>query len=339
MEQAESIKYRDRAWNFWLSVGGPRLAKGAPVIVILTRWHHDDLVGRLKAAEDGDKWRVLNIPAEADHDPLKGEADPLDREPGEFLISARGRTEEDWEAIKIRSGPRVWNALYQGRPTPLRGGIFCDDWPEFDTPVWVERRDGSFWIPGLRWPDLELVQSWDFAFKDLESSDYVVGQVWLRRGVECLLVDQIRDRLSFTKTLDAFEEMTARWPQATQKFIEDKANGPAVINSLRKKIGGIIPIEPEGSKYARASAISPFTHAGNIILPAPLSADGKPFAPWVGVFKQEARDFPNGANDDQIDAMSQALNRLLLNPLIDQGIIEPDEFRAQEERGWTISPV
>jgi predicted phage terminase large subunit-like protein len=339
MEQAESIKYRERAWNFWLTVGSTRLAKGAPVIVILTRWHHDDLAGRLVAAEDGHKWRVLNIPAQADHKLEEGEADPLGREPGEYMVSARGRTPADWDAIKIRSGPRVWSALYQGHPSPLRGGIFCDDWPEYDTPIWAVRKDGSRWVPGLRWPDMEICQSWDMAFKDLKTSDWVVGQVWLRRGVDCFLLDQVRGRMSFTKTIEAFEEMTAKWPQAVQKFIEDKANGPAVISALKRKIPGMIPIEPEGSKYARAVAISPFTHSSNVILPAPLAADGTPFAPWVSEFKHECQDFPNGANDDQVDAMSQALNRLLLAPLLEEGIIEPDEFTSREARGWSISPV
>ena len=78
-EQAGSSYYRDRVWDWWQSVGAPRLAPGAPAIVILTRWHEDDLAGRLVAAEDGHRWRVINIPALADHDPAKGQSDPLGR--------------------------------------------------------------------------------------------------------------------------------------------------------------------------------------------------------------------------------------------------------------------
>jgi len=339
MEQAESKRYRDRVWNFWTAVGSTRLAPGAPVFVVLTRWHHDDLIGRLKAGEDGHLWKVINIPAQADHDPDKGEEDPLGREPGVYLQSARKRTPKDWDAIKIRVGPRVWNALYQGRPTAVRGGIFTSDWEEYDEPFWMERKDGSKFIPGLAWPEWEVAQSWDMAFKDLDSSDYVVGQVWVRKGVRAFLVHQVRRRMNFTETCEAVEEVTALWPQAVQKFVEDKANGTAVINALQKRIPGFIPIEPEGSKFARASAISPLSHSGNIVLPAPLGSDGLPFAPWIVDFKEECRDFPNGANDDQVDAMSQAVNRILLMPLMEESVVEPEEFTEHDARGWSISPV
>jgi predicted phage terminase large subunit-like protein len=335
MEQAESSKYRERAWKWWLSVGSTRLAPGSPVIVILTRWHHDDLVGRLLAAEDGHLWDVINIPAQAEDDD-----DVLGREPGEFLESTRKRTVEQWQAIKTRSGPWIWNSLYQGNPTPRKGGIFCDDWPEYEWPMWIVRPDGSRWIHGLKWPDMEMCQSWDFTFKDTKATDYVVGQVWLRHGPSCYLLYQVRDRMNFTKSLQTMEEVTAMWPQAVQKFIEDKANGPAVINSLNKKIAGIIPIEPEGSKYARAQAVSPFTHSGNVILPAPLTGDGEPFAPWVPEFKQEMRDFPNGSHDDQVDTFSQAINRLLLVPMLSEDdTYQPEEFDEMDARGWAISPV
>jgi hypothetical protein len=88
---------------------------------------------RLLAAEDGHLWKVLRIPAEADHDPEKGETDPLGREPGEFLESARGRTVEQWQAIKTRVGSRTWQSLYQGRPTAAEGNMFKrDHWREYD---------------------------------------------------------------------------------------------------------------------------------------------------------------------------------------------------------------
>jgi hypothetical protein len=127
-EQADSITYRDLCWSFWQSVGATRLAPGAPVIVILTRWHEDDLAGRLLAAEDGHLWKVINIPALADHDPAKGQTDPLGRKPGEWLKSARRRTLAQWNAIKIRSGSRVFNALYQGRPSPETGNVWKRSW-------------------------------------------------------------------------------------------------------------------------------------------------------------------------------------------------------------------
>ncbi len=88
-ERAESEAYRRQAKSFWTSTGSTRLAPGAPVVLILTRWHEDDLAGWLLGREDGHRWRVINIPAQADHNPDKGESDPLGREPGEYMRSAR----------------------------------------------------------------------------------------------------------------------------------------------------------------------------------------------------------------------------------------------------------
>ena len=103
-EQADSATIREKTWEWWTDTALSRLAPGAPVILILTRWHSDDLAGRLIAETDSD-WTFLNIPAQADHKPEHGETDVLGREPGEFMISARGRTTEQWEDRKLRSGP------------------------------------------------------------------------------------------------------------------------------------------------------------------------------------------------------------------------------------------
>lgn len=306
--EADSKTFRERAWDWWTDVASARLAPGAPVILILTRWHHDDLAGRLLDAEDGHRWTVVNIPAQADHSPERGETDVLGRTPGEFMVSARGRTTRQWEQRKTQAGPRTWAALYQGRPSPLSGDLFPEQWSRYEQPLWIERADGSRWIPGH---DFELVQSWDLSFKDTNGSDYVVGQVWMRIGPDAYLVDQVRARLSFTATLDAITATSARWPQAVAKFVEDKANGPAVINALSRQLVGLIPVEPEGSKYARATAVSPLVHAGNVHLPTAA------LLPNVEDLLEECRSFPNGAHDDTVDAMSQALNRLLLMPLWD----------------------
>lgn len=300
--QADSKTYRDRVWDWWTDAASTRLAPGAPVALILTRWHHDDLAGRLLAAEDGHRWRVVNIPAEAvDAD------DPLGREPGVFMESARGRTPHQWEQIRLQAGPRTWASLYQGRPTPDSSGIFPSSWPTFDTPPWLEAPDGTRTV--LDSFD-QVIQSWDLAFKDTATSDYVVGQVWGRSGSKAYLLDMTRERLDFTATCQAIEQMHARWPQARAVFIEDKANGPAVITSLSRRIPGIVPVTPDGGKYARAVAIQPFTAAGNVILPDPR------ILPGVRYLVDEARDFPNGAHDDTVDALTQALNQLFLHPIL-----------------------
>ncbi|WP_191564932.1 phage terminase large subunit [Janibacter melonis] len=310
-EQADSKVYRDRAWDWWTDVASTRLAPGAPVVLILTRWHHDDLAGRLLAAEDGHLWRVVNIPAQA-----VANEDPLGRELDEFMVSARGRTLAQWAAVKVRVGSRTWASLYQGNPTPDQGNLFPSDrWARYTTPLWVVRDDGSRFVPEAgRDPDVELVQSWDFTFKDTKASDYVVGQVWMRRGPDVYLLDQVRRRAGFTDSVQMMLDLTARWPQAIAKLVEDKANGPAILNAVRAKVGGLIPVEPEGSKYARAAAITPFVEARNVWLPDPTTVEG---TAWVTDLTDEARDFPSAAHDDTVDGMSQAVHRLLLVPLLD----------------------
>jgi len=325
-KQADSEVYREAVWDWWTDVAATRLAPGAPVILILTRWHEDDLAGRLLAAEDGHLWRVLRIPAQADHDPSKGETDSLDREPGEFLESARGRTTPQWEAIKVRSGSRSWNALYQGRPSSAEGDMLKRDWWKYyDTPLWSERPDGTRIVHGTD----EVIASWDLTFKGTEGTDMVVGQVWMRRGADAYLLDQVRARMDFTQTCHAFRLLSARWPQAVLKLVEDKANGPAVISALSRIVPGIIPEEPDGSKEARAAAVSPLIEAGNVWLPAPelelIEGESAPFA-WVGDFIEECAGFPNGKHDDQVDALSQALKRLILQPLLDGHLVTAEDL-------------
>jgi predicted phage terminase large subunit-like protein len=321
-KEADSETFRDSRWDWWTDAASTRLAPGAPVVVILTRWHEDDFAGRLLAAEDGDIWTVLNIPAEADHRPEKGETDVLGRQPGEFMQSARTkkngqpRSVREWLAIKRRSGARTWASLYQGRPAPATGDILHREWWQYyDTPLHVERPDGSCVLTHFD----ELILSWDMAFKDTAASDYVVGQVWLRRGVDAYLLDQIRGRMDFVETCRKVRAQSAKWPQAVLKLVEDKANGTAVISQLSRTVGGIVPEEPVGGKEARAYAVTPVIEAGNVYLPA------VELAPWVDDFVEECASFPAGKNDDQVDAMTQAVNRLLIMPLLTDNEIYGDE--------------
>lgn len=320
-KEANSETYREAVWDWWTDVASTRLAPGAPVVVMLTRWHQDDLAGKLLADDEHDSWQVLNIPAQADHDPTRGEVDVLDRKPGEFMDSARGRTREQWELRKRTSGSRTWASLFQGRPSPAEGDIWQRDWwSTYTTPLAIRRPNGAMFVPRADGGGI-VIQSWDMAFKDTKSSDYVVGQVWFTDGVHAYLLDQVRERMSFVNTVKAVVQMTAKWPQAALKLVEDKANGTAVINALRKRVPGLIPEEPMGSKEARAQAVAPFIEAANVHLPAPE------LAPWVGEFIEEAAAFPNGAHDDQVDAASQALTRLLLTPMLTgQTIVTADDL-------------
>lgn len=313
--EADSKVYRDRVWDWWTDEAAARFGAETSVVLILTRWHHDDLAGRLLATGD---WDLLNIPAQCE----EPATDPLGREAGEFMVSARGRTRAQWEQRKRTAGIRTWASLYQGHPTPDSGNLFpADGWARYTTPLWIIRDDGSRWIPelGRDGVDAELVQSWDFTFKDTKTADFVVGQVWLRRGVDAYLLDQVRGRMGFTESCQAMLDLTARWPQAIGKLVEDKANGPAILNALRAKIGGLIPVEPEGSKYARATAITPLVEGKNVVLPDPIAIEG---TAWVTDLTEEARDFPSATHDDTVDATSQAVHRLLLVPILSGEVLD-----------------
>ena len=300
---AESKRLQQLAWDFWTGTARTRMAPGSPVVLIMTRWDENDIAGQMleqaRTTPGVPDWRVISIPAQCED----AESDLLGREAGEYMASARAGRENEWEEIKATVGSRDWAALYQQRPAPQDGNILKREWWQFyDLPRAIRQDDGSWRAirPG------RLIQSWDMAFKDTDSSDFVVGQVWQQDGTTATLLDQVRRRMDFTETKQAVLQMSAKWPQATLKLIEDKANGPAVISALRKEIGGVVEYQPRDSKQARAYAVAPFIEAANVWLPSPQ------LAPWVGEFIDECSAFPNAAHDDQVDACTQALTRLFL---------------------------
>lgn len=289
-EQADSKVYRERVWDWWTDVASTRLAPGAPVVLILTRWHEDDLAGRLLASDDADRWSVINIPAQAD-----SSEDPLGRTPGQWLQSARGRTTAQWEAIKRQAGSRTFASLYQGHPSPPGGTIFNrEHWIIDASPAWRADDTGQRWVPTGT-----VFTSWDLTFKGGEHTDWVVGQTWQHDGTTLRLLDQARGHWSFTETCQHMQRMAARWPQATAHLVEDKANGPAVLDALAHTLPGLAPVQPQGGKEARANVVQPLVEAGNVHLPG--------FEPWTGDLIEELAGFPNATHDDQVDALTQAL--------------------------------
>ena len=291
--EADSLTVRNAVWNWYTSTLYTRLAPGGGVIVILTKWHEDDLAGRLLEAQakgEGDEWRVINFPAIAEQDEehrKKGEALHPERYPLEAL-----------ERIKAAIGTRDWEALYQQHPVPDGGAIFKDEW--------LQRT----WLP----KDLParfdaVIMSWDLSFKGNDASDFVVGQLVGRHGADYYILDQLRGRWSFTETVGQVKELAerarGRFPRVAPRIlIEDKANGPAVIDALKHEVSGIVPVEPDGSKEARAHAVTALFEAGNVLLP------DRSLAPWVDEYRLELTRFPSGAHDDQVDATTQALRYL-----------------------------
>jgi predicted phage terminase large subunit-like protein len=313
-EEAHSQTYRDKLWDWYTSTLYTRLASINPkgILLMLTRWHEDDLAGRLlrRAEEDprADQWDVISFPAAAEHGPTAD--DP--REEGDPLWEGPFPRER-LESIRASTTPMVWSALYQQHPSPAEGNIFKRQWWRFwypkgvtpPPPEIVRVSDQEFVECGQReLPDklTQHTQSWDMSFKDTKSSDYVSGQVWAEFGADSFLLDQLWGRMDFIATLAAVRALTNKWPMALAKLVEEKANGAAVISSLQREIAGLIPIEPLGGKEARAVAASPAVFAGNVWLPHPA------FHPWVRDFIEEHAAFPNGTHDDQVDAETQYLN-------------------------------
>jgi len=291
-KEAASDVLRERANTWFDQTFYSRLddKKTGAIVVIMQRLHEKDLTGHL--LEQGGEWEHLCLPAIAEdrqviHFPMSGRT--LVREPGDLLWPEREGPKEI-EAAKLALRSYGFAGQYQQRPSPMEGGIFKRGWWKF------------YKEPPARFD--EMLQSWDCSFKSASTSDYVVGQVWGRVGGEFYLLDQVRDRMDFTETLQAVRALTAKWPKARSKLIEDKANGQAVIDALKREIPGIIPVTPKESKEARAMAVQPFMEAGNVYLPDPS------IAPWIHDFIEECAAFPNAAHDDQVDAMTQALNRL-----------------------------
>jgi len=139
------------------------------------------------------------------------------------------------------------------------------------------------------------------AFKDTKGSAFVVGQVWGYAGANNYLLDQVRQRKDFVASVQAVRALSIKWPKCIDKLIEEKANGAAVINTLHDEVPGLLPINPEGSKEARAHAASQYVHAGNVWLPHPSTA------PWVLDLIEELATFPGSAFKDQVDTLSQWL--------------------------------
>lgn len=279
-QEADSAVMRDKIWQEWLNTLLTRLEGDGSVILIMTPWHEDDIAGRL-IKQGG--WDVLRLPAECEY-----ENDPLGRAIGDPLCPELGKDKPWIEQTKREVGSRTWFALYQQRPSPASGAIFKREW--------IKRYD--------KLPDHmdEWTQSWDLSFKDSDKSDFVAGGVWAKCGANHYLVLPIKERLDFMGSIRKIRFVTQMYPQATAKLIEDKANGPAVINSLRQQISGIVPITPHDSKEGRAQAVTPLFEAGNIYVPLGKAGDD---------YIEELVSFPNGVNDDQVDQTTQYLSRYI----------------------------
>jgi predicted phage terminase large subunit-like protein len=297
-KETQSPARRQEVWDWFNADVYSRLEPGASIVVEHTRWHERDLTGYL-LEEHEDGWVHIRLPALAEDDDL------LDRPAGAALCEERF-TKERLEKIKVIIGSFMFACLYQQRAMPLAGGHIQRDWFRRWTPRDLPAKFD------------ERLQSWDMAFKDLKTSSYVVGQAWGRAGAKYYLLDQWRERLSFVNTIKRVKAFSARHSDILEKLIEDKANGPAVICALEEEVPGLIAVNPQGSKESRLIAVSPLIEAGNVYIP------DRSVASWVDDFVEEVVNFPAAANDDQVDAMTMALQRMAQHTTASFDIVIPD---------------
>jgi predicted phage terminase large subunit-like protein len=336
-EEAQSETIREKHKDWWRSTFYTRAEPNAAIIVVQTRWHEDDLSGWLLAEESADDgetaegWHILNLPAIAEPEAPKFPPTcvilPDWRQPGEPLCPER-YTLARLTKIAKKVGSRVWEALFQQRPSAAAGVVFKRKWWKFyTTPDRPDLLDEDVVMLPAKGRD---ILSWDMSFKDTDGTDYVSGQAWRRLNDRFYLLDRVKERMSFTAACTAVMGMAGKWPTARGKYVEDKANGAAIIDKLRRTIPGLVPVEPDGGKIARAYAVQPLAEAGNVYLPHPL------IAPWVEDYIRELAAFPNGVNDDDVDATTQALN--VLDPgaravPIHEPAVDPHDPRIMAEQG------
>lgn len=283
-----------------------RLLPGGAYVLIMQRLHENDLAGFAEEENTeggGEPYDFLRLPmryeAEQHCTTSIGFEDPR-KEEGELLWPAYKNEKEVAQQEKDMGGrdSAVVAAQLQQRPAPAKGVIFQKSWFQH----YVELPTNFDFI----------VDSWDCAFKDKEGSDFVAGQRWGVKGSNFYLFPfRVKQQLSFVATCKAVVEFKTKvdvrgraYPKAHATLIEDKANGPAVMNALKKIMPAMIAINPEGGKVARANACTPLYEAGNVWHP------DKSIAPWIDDHEASLLKFPKGKKDDDVDAETQALNYL-----------------------------
>lgn len=287
-QEANSEAYRDRVWNWYRDDLYTRLEPNGAIVLIMTRWHEDDLAGRILDSEDGKYWSVLKLPALAEED------DAMGRAPGAALWPSRF-DEDDLERIRAVLGTPSFTALYQQRPTPPEGGMFKRQW---------------FEIVGAAPRQATRVRAWDKAGSD-DTGDYTVG-VLLARDTDGVFYveDVVREQLSDLgreKTIKVTADADKAKYGNVKIWIEQEG-GSGGKDSARLTIRNLAGHEvrkerPTTDKALRAGPFAAQCEAENVKLVA---------GAWNTAYLNELAGFPYGAHDDQVDASSLAFNKLAL---------------------------
>jgi len=278
---ANSPLQRDRDWEWYASVARTRLEDNAAVVLVLTRWHDDDLAGRvLKQSRDdpgADQWDVMHLPAI--------------NEAGEALWPEKYPLEE-LQKTKATIGAWEFAAQYQGDPQPEEGAIFYRDWFQR-----IER------LP--HHAECTVIQAWDTAFEEGQDNDYSACVTLGLLDNRVYLLNVWRERVEFPDLIRAIQTQAQVWKPNTI-MIEDSGSG----KSSRQHLSGLtmLPILPVragdyGNKATRARKVTPWCEAGKVWLPSAAS--------WLASFEEELYRFPSSAHDDQVDAFVYAMMRAM----------------------------
>ncbi len=285
--EVESDIQRQACIDWWDGAMSTRLndARTGAYVIVCQRTHYRDLIGHVLNQED---WVHLNLPAEFETGnrcvTSIGWEDPR-KEEGELLWPDKFRG-EDIDILKEKLGTYRAAAQLQQRPSPKGGGIIKIDWFNY--------------LPAEPFT-LAKIQSWDTAFKEGKENDYSVCETWLLTEAGYMLSHVWRGKVAFPDLKRIAVSLYER-EKPSAVLVEDAASGQSLIQELRKTTIPIIPVKPDRDKIARASAVSPTIEAGKVYL-----LEG---SEWLQPFLDECMQFPAGEHDDQIDAMTQALDYL-----------------------------
>lgn len=282
-EEANSQAYRERVWDWYTNDLYTRREPGCQMILIQTRWHEDDLAGRILNSEDGKNWTVVSLPAEAE------EGDPLGRQPGEPLWPEHF-DREALAGIKTVLGSWAYAALYQQRPAPMEGALLKRQWFRV-----VDRAP-----EGLHW-----VRYWDLALSTKETADYTASAaVALADDGTMYIRDMVRGRWEWPDAKKVMIATMLAEPGVTQG-IEEAVHGLAALQELLREPAlasiAMYGIQVDRDKVARAMPWAARAEAGKVAL-----VRGQ----WVESFLGEVTAFPLGEHDDQVDTISGATQML-----------------------------
>ena len=325
-EDAASESVRDKTWDWYKADLYTRLKPGGRIALIQTRWHEDDLAGRLleDMAAGGDQWETISLPALAEED------DPLERMPGEPLWP-------EWESLaelerKRRAlGPREWAALYQQRPAPEEGDYFKAEW--------LKSYDA---LPASE--TLRVYGASDYAVT-ADGGDYTVHiVVGLDPEGRMYVLDVWRQQASSDRWIDAFCDLVLQWkPMAwAEEQGQIKAGvGPFLDRRQRERQAYVArqAFPTRGDKAIRAQSIRGRMALEGLYLPNNRA--------WVEPLRSELLSFPAGKHDDQADALGlvgQMLDSIgygdvpKVVPFVQRDrYARGDEFREEEEElSWKV---